>query len=168
MIMKTRTLFTVPMLAICVSLALGACSYRLPQQQVVAESDHVTLRLAEAADRAAQALETLSAIENQRTPARVDPLVDDVPQDLRRSLTVKWAGPIGPIAEAIAARIGYRYASSGNTPEIPVIVTVDARQTPAVKLLRDIGYQMGKRGELVVDPMSKTIEVVYAAAHEDY
>ena len=147
---------------------LGACSYRLPERQVVAESDHVTLRLAEAADRAAQALETLSAIENQRTPARVEPLIDDVPAELRRSLSVKWAGPISPLTEAVAARIGYRFLTSGNTPAIPVIVTVDARQTPAVNLLRDIGYQMGRRGELIVDPASKTIEVVYAAAHEDY
>ncbi|MBL4590103.1 MAG: hypothetical protein JKY11_08510, partial [Alphaproteobacteria bacterium] len=69
-------------------LAISACStnkgdfYNNPQ--VVADPDKVSVMLAQAADRASVALETLASIEQTRTPAAIEHPVTSLPPELKR------------------------------------------------------------------------------------
>ncbi|MCK5374335.1 MAG: DotD/TraH family lipoprotein [Alphaproteobacteria bacterium] len=130
--------------------------------QIVASPDSVSMMLAESADRASSALETLAAVEQARTPAISMSPIGEVPQELRRTITVNWVGPIEPIAKTLADRAGYSFLILGNEPSIPVVVSVDTENARVVDVLRDIGLQLGKRGDVKVDANSRMIEIYYA------
>ncbi len=130
--------------------------------QIVASPDSVSLMLAESADRASEALETLAAVEKARTPAADMAPVKNVPSELRRAITVNWVGPIEPIAKTLADRAGYGFVVLGSTPAIPVVVSVDAENTRVIDVLRDVGLQLGMRGDVKVDAESKMIEIYYS------
>ncbi len=152
-------------IALCfVVLALSACSSAksvFDEPQLVASPDKVSLMLAEAADRASTATETLAAVEFARTPsASVDP-IENAPPELRRAMTINWVGPIEPIAGQLSDRAGYEFMAIGNAPPVPVIVSIDVENRPVIDILRDIGLQLGKRGDIKVDARRKMIEIHY-------
>ncbi len=130
--------------------------------QIVASPDTVSAMLAESADRASAALQTLASVEKARTPAVDMSPVADVPVELRRAISVNWVGPIEPIAKTLADRAGYGFLVLGNPPSIPVVVSVDAENTRVVDALRDIGLQLGMRGDVKVDAQSRMVEIYYA------
>jgi defect-in-organelle-trafficking protein DotD len=149
----------------CVVTAFAAvvgCTKNLPKPQLVAEPDNVTLRLAQAADRAANALDTLAAIEQVRSPSDLPPLAAGAPPELRRSVTVNWIGPVEPLVRQLADRASYKVVVSGNAPEAAIIISMNARNQPVIEALRDIGLQLAARGELRVDANLKTVELSYA------
>ncbi len=129
--------------------------------QIVASPDTVSAMLAESADRASLALEELAAVEKTRTPAASMSPVADVPMELRRTITVNWVGPIEPIAKTLADRAGYSFLVLGNQPFIPVVVSIDAENTRVIDVLRDIGLQLGMRGDVKVDAESRSVELHY-------
>ena len=149
-------------LIVSAALLLGACAINPPKPQLVAEPDNVTLRLAQAADRAANALDQLAAIEQNRTPTDLPPLASSAPPELRRSVTVNWSGPVEPLAKQLADRASYTLQISGNAPETAIIASVNVRNEPVIEVLRDIGLQLGDRAELKVDANLKTVELSYA------
>lgn len=140
---------------------LLACAPKV-EPQLVAEPDLVTLRLADAADRAAKSLEKLAAVESARTPVDLPPLVAGAPPELRRSITVEWAGPVEPLVQQLANRAGYHFQLSGSDPAIALIVEVTAFRKPIIEVLRDVGLQLGDRAQVHVDAQAEKIEVVYA------
>lgn len=140
---------------------LAACG-NPPKPQLVVEPENVTMRLAQAADRASNALDTLASIEQVRTPTDLPPLAASAPAELRRSVTVNWIGPIEPIAKQLADRASYRFDVTGNVPETPVIVSMNVRNQPVIEGLRDLGLQLGGRAELKVDANLHRIELHYA------
>jgi defect-in-organelle-trafficking protein DotD len=148
---------------LCISLLFGlvACAARQPHPQLVAEPDQVTMRLAQAADRAANALDSLASIEQTRTPTDLPPLAANAPLELRRSITVNWYGPVEPLAQTLADRASYKLLITGNAPENAVIVTINARNQPVIETLRDIGLQMGTRATLRVDAGQRVVELNY-------
>lgn len=159
--------FSLLSLPLLLSLAVAGCSMignnkvKVETPQLVAAPDKVSLMLADAADRAAKSLEVLAAVEQERTPAASVAPIANAPLELRRAITVSWTGPVEPITKKIAGRSGYEFLSLGSAPPVPVIVTLDVQNKPVIDVLRDIGLQLGKRGDLVVDGTRKVIEVHY-------
>lgn len=143
------------------AFGITACGNQ-PKPQLVVEPENVTMRLAQAADRASNALDTLASIEQVRTPTDLPPLAASAPPELRRSVTVNWIGPIEPIAKQLADRASYRFDITGNKPETPVIVSMNVRNQSVIEGLRDLGLQLGKRAELKVDANLRRIELHYA------
>lgn len=130
--------------------------------QLVAEPDGPTLMLADAADRATRALETLAAVEQSRTPsAQTAAIVPNAPPELQKAVSFSWAGPVEPVARDMAGRAGYQFRTVGNAPVTPIVVTISAYNTPIVEVLRDIGLQMGTRADLRVDANTRLVEIVY-------
>ncbi len=150
----------------CVFLLLStsACTTFIQQQdhQMVAEPDPIALRLASAVDKATSALQTLASVEQARTPSATVEMAPGAPQELRRTMSVEWTGPIETITQRVAARAGYSFNVSGDRPPAPVIVDISAVEKPVIELLRDIGLQAGSRANIVVNADAKTIEVSYA------
>lgn len=157
-VMKTlvKTLITLGFSAL-----LAACQTNQPKPQLVVEPDQVTARLAQAADRAANALDTLAAIEQVRTPTDLPPLAASAPPELRRSVTVNWIGPAEPLAKQLADRASYQFKVTGNMPSTPVMVSLNVRNQPVIETLRDVGLQLGKRADLRVDPGQRVVELSY-------
>lgn len=147
------------------ALGASACSsiekHSNDEPQVVAAPDTVTAMLADAADRASNALQTLASIESTRTPATNVGPVGNAPPELRRSITVNWIGPVEPIATTLAQRAGYEFLTIGTPPPVPVVVSIDAENRPVIDILRDIGLQLGVRGDVKVDSQSRVVEIHY-------
>ncbi len=129
--------------------------------QIVASPDTVSAMLAESADRASAALEALAAVERAKSPVPAMSTISNVPIELRRTITVNWVGPIEPIAKTLADRAGYSFLTLGYGPVIPVVVSVDAENKRVIDVLRDIGLQLGMRGDINVDANNRTVELHY-------
>lgn len=147
------------------ALFLSACetaqSFSNEKPQLVADPDAVSAMLADAADRASTALQTLAAVEYSRTPGVAVNPVGDAPSELRRAITVNWVGPAEPITKSLADRASYTFATVGSPPPTPVVVSVDAENKPVIEVLRDIGLQLGLRGDIRVDGQRRVVEIHY-------
>ena len=154
--------------AACLSLLLSGCAvHGRVDQQLVAEPDPLSLRLAAAVDKASGALETLASVEQARNPGASIQAVPYAPQELRRTMTVNWTGPIEPIVQRLADRAGYEMQVNGDVPPAPVVVTLTARQKMVIDVLRDLGLQAGQRADVVVDPERRVVELNYAPVSGD-
>ena len=76
--------------------------------------------------------------------------------------TIDWSGPVCPLLRQIAKASGYRVRVLGTEPAIPVIVTIYQKNALLGDILRDVGYQCGRRAAVVVYPESQVIELRYA------
>jgi defect-in-organelle-trafficking protein DotD len=131
---------------------------------VATEPDLVSTRIAQAAEKAAKALDTISGIEQVRSP--IAPQEDDyasAPPSLTQTITVKWAGPVEQMLQTLATRAGLRFRASGPRPPVALTIAVDAYQKPMIEVLKDIGLQAGRRADVRVDPTGSVIEIRYAA-----
>ncbi|MDD3020339.1 MAG: DotD/TraH family lipoprotein [Alphaproteobacteria bacterium] len=160
-----RSLFLV--FSLCVlSLALSACETYSPVKvkdpQLVAQPDKVSMMLAQAADRASNALETLAAVEQKRTPEAGVPAIGNVPAELRRAVTVNWIGPVDSITKMLADRAGYKFVTLGAVPATPVVVEVNVTNKPVIDVLRSIGLQLGPRANVHVNSSAKLVELGYS------
>ena len=160
-----RTSFLSTFLFISLAAGVSACSslekHSNDEPQIVAAPDNVTAMLASAADRASTALQTLAAIEATRTPATNIGPVGNAPTELRRAITVNWIGPAEPITNTLAERAGYQFMTIGSPPPVPTVVSVDVENRPVIDVLRNIGLQLGGRGDIKVDSQHRIIEIHY-------
>lgn len=156
------------LLAAAGCLALGACASKqavVPPQG--GPSPAIENRLAEAANRAVEAQETLARVQVARTkPAQSQLDETSLPEELKRQATLDWSGPAHEAAGRIAALIGYDFRVTGNPPSIPPMIHVSVQDLPAAKALENIGYQSWPFGEVAVDPNAKRVEFRYLQNHQ--
>lgn len=76
--------------------------------------------------------------------------------------TIDWSGPVEPLLRQVAAASDYRVRVLGTSPAIPVMVSVFTKNAMLGDILRDIGYQCGRRATVVIYPASRVIELRYA------
>ncbi len=154
--------FTGFVFLVCALISLAGCTKPIrANPQVAAQPDSVSAMLADAADRAANSLETLAAVEQSRSPEVAVAPVGNAPPELRRAITVNWVGPVEPITKALASRASYNFVVVGNAPPTPVVVSIDKENMPVIEVLRDIGLQLGMRGDIKVDSASRVVELHY-------
>ncbi len=149
---------------IAILTLVSSCAYapKTGQVQLVAEPDSVDLMLADAADRATRALETLAAMEQNQMPIKSIAAVPNAPQELQRAVTFDWTGPIEPLVEELARKAGYRYGVIGNKPVLPITISTVANNKPLINVFRDIGMQMGARADLNIDAQTRMVEIQYS------
>jgi defect-in-organelle-trafficking protein DotD len=142
--------------------ALSGCADHKRNAQVVTSPDKVSLMLAEAADRASNSLETLASIEQSKAPGVAVQPIHNAPEELARAITITWVGPPEQILRKLADRASYNFVTIGNRPPVPLVVNVDVQNQPVIEVLRDIGLQLGVRGDVKVDSERGIIELHYA------
>jgi defect-in-organelle-trafficking protein DotD len=76
--------------------------------------------------------------------------------------SIDWSGPVEPLVKQIAKAANYRMRVLGTSPAIPVLVTVYDKNMMLADILRDVGYQCGRRASVTVFPESRVIELQYA------
>ncbi len=155
-----------PLFLLWAVFSLAACTttekFSNDTPQMVAAPDAVSAMLADAADKASNALQTLASVEAARTPPAVMPPVGEAPAELRRAVSVNWIGPVEPIAQKLSERAGYQFMVIGAPPVTPIVVSIDAENRPVIDVLRDIGLQLGVRADVKVDGDQHVIEIHYA------
>jgi defect-in-organelle-trafficking protein DotD len=154
-------------LALSALVLVAACApgkpYKYKNPQLVADPDKVSAQLAQAADRASNALQTLAAVEQTRTPSASTAPLDDVPMELKRAVSIEWVGPAEEVLLQMANRASYSFDVIGEGPSNPLIVTLNVENTPIIDVLRSIGYQVGTQGDVSVDAVQKRVELRYTS-----
>lgn len=155
--------FSILLTACAVSVATACTPHTATvDRQMVAEPDPIGLRLASAVDRASAALQTLASVEQARNPAASVQAAPNAPQELRRVVSLDWNGPIEPVVRKLADRAGYKFQILGDTPPVPIVVTVRSVEKSVIDVLRDIGLQAGSRADIIVDAERRMVEINYA------
>lgn len=132
----------------------------------LAAPDTVTLRLAEAAEKAANSLDNISRIEQVRTPmaqpANADDDIAGAPPELAEPVTITWTGPLERYMQAMASRAGYSFRTIGSPPPVPLTVAIDVHQQPLLNAIKSAALQVSGRADVVLDASRQSIEVRYA------
>ncbi len=149
-----------------IGLVLSACTpsnrVEVRDPQVVTSPDKVSLMLAEAADKASSALETLAAVEQSRSSAVAVQPIHNAPPELKRAMTINWIGPAEQLTKKLADRASYTFLAVGDRPPVPLTVSIDVENRPVIDILRDVGLQLGVRADIKVDSTRRMIELHYA------
>lgn len=134
---------------------------------VVTETPPLTAEqeIAVHADEVNQSLEELYLIERAKKPENLvvtaTPLLGVTHPTLRQPLSIDWSGPAEPLLAEIALRTHYRLKIMGTPPAIPMLVSVNSRQAPAQEVLQNIRSQIYERGDLLIFPEQRVMELMY-------
>ncbi len=155
---------TMPTMALLgAGLLVAGCVTTTSVTPVATEPDVVSVRLAQAAEKASNALDTLSGIEQYREPQLPAPAdYSSAPPALTQLISIQWSGPIDQILQTLATRAGMRYKIIGSASGIPLLVNLDVYQKPLIEVLHDLGLQAGRRADVSVDNINNSIEIRYA------
>jgi defect in organelle trafficking protein DotD len=154
--MQIRFFLTMSLLA----LLLSACVSAPPQRPKLDDTD---TSLAQASYSVSRSLSSLS-----ETAQAAHPLPDLAPPPSPESYgmggltSVDWSGPVEPLIKQLAGAANYRVRVLGTPPGIPVLVSVYDKNMMLADILRDVGYQCGRRASVVVYPESRVVELRYA------
>ncbi len=147
-------------LGFVIVLALSACSSNAPKTYELGESETT---LAEASYSVSRSMVDLAETAQAAHPLpKLAPPPSPASYGMGMATSIDWSGPVAPLLRQVAKTAGYRLRVLGTAPSIPVIVTVYARNVMLGDVLRDIGYQCGRRASVVVFPESRVIELRYA------
>lgn len=144
-------------------LALSLCACKTPTQPQGYNVSKSEASLAEASYSVSRSLVDLA-----ETAQAAHPLPDLAPPPSPATYgmggltTIDWSGPVEPLLRQVAKAANYRVRVLGTPPAIPVIVTIYAKNVMLGDVLRDIGYQCGRRAAVVIYPESRVIELRYA------
>lgn len=143
------------------SLLLFACAQPKPPQGY--NMNRAETSLAEASYSVSRSVVDLSETAQAAHPGIAMP---DSPSPatygMGGTVTIDWSGPVEPLVQQIARAANYRTRILGTRPAIPVIVTVYTKNVMLGDVLRDVGFQCGRRATVVVYPGSQVIELRYA------
>ncbi|WP_086923306.1 DotD/TraH family lipoprotein [Variovorax sp. JS1663] len=76
-------------------------------------------------------------------------------------LWVTWRGDANDLLRNLEPVTGQKLSVTGPTPRLPLYVQVHALGVPVDEVMRDIGYQLGQRADLVLLPSG--VEIRYRA-----
>lgn len=143
------------------SLILCACAAPKPPRGYDLNSNETTL--AEASYAVSRSLTDLAETAQAAHPLpSLAPPPSPATYGMAGLTTVDWSGPVEPLLKQMAMASNYRVRVLGTEPAIPVIVTIAAKNVMLGDVLRDVGYQCGRRASVVVYPGSRVIELRYA------
>ncbi len=142
-------------------LTLSACASPKPPQSYNVSSNQASL--AEASYAVSRSMVDLAETAQAARPAHdVAPPPSPATYGMAGLTSVDWSGPVEPLIKQIATAAKYRIRVLGVAPAIPIIVTVYSTNAMLGDILRDIGYQCGRRAVVLVFPVSHVIELRYA------
>lgn len=144
-----------------VSFALSGCSTPCSPMRSLGCTE---TSLSEASFNVSRSIVALSETAQAARPLpKLDPPPDPASYCMGFATSVDWSGPVEPLVREIAKTADYRFRVLGCRPAIPVLVSVYAKNTLLGDILRDVGYQCGRRAAVVIFPDSRVIELRYAS-----
>lgn len=141
-------------------LAITACTPKPPAGNPLDSTDS---SLAEASYAVSRSISSLSETAQAAHPIpRLDPPPNPASYGMGGLTSIDWSGPVEPLLRQMAKASGYRVRVLGTEPAIPVLVTVYDKNMILADILRDVGFQCGRRATVVIYPDARVIELRYA------
>lgn len=146
-------------IAILFTLILAGCATPPPHKTF----DAASASLAEASYSVSRSLVNLSEIAQAGHPIPDLSTGTNVPIHGMTALTsVDWSGPVEPLVKQIAKASNFRVRILGRPPAIPILVSIYDKNRMISDVLRDVGFQCGRRASIIVYPEERVIELRYA------
>ncbi len=121
--------------------------------------DPAEARLAEAVLSAERSLSLIAETRSAEADLRVPDVPENVPPELLLKVTLDYIGPLEELARQLAAGAGYGLVTAGRPPPAPVLVEIEADDTPLIHIFRDAGMQAADRALLTVDAGRMTVRL---------
>jgi defect in organelle trafficking protein DotD len=146
-------------LTTALTLVLSACT--APPQE--APLSNASASLAEASYSVSRSISSLSEVAQAAHPLpKLDPPPNPESYGMAGLASIDWSGPVEPLIRQFAKMTGYRVRVLGTQPAIPVLVAVYDKNMMVADIIRDIGYQCGRRAAIIIYPESRVLELRYA------
>jgi defect-in-organelle-trafficking protein DotD len=139
-------------------LALAGCA-KPPASNTL---DSPGTSLAEASYSVSRSIASLSETAQAAHPVPTEPPPNPASYGMAGLTSIDWSGPVEPLVKQIGKTANYHVRVLGVSPAIPVLVTLYDKNRMLADVLRDVGYQCGRRATIVVYPESRVIELRYA------
>ena len=157
--MKTKNFFLV-----AISLLLTGCT---TGSKVIITNSDGDLQTAEAkltatADSISKSLRELAEIDRAIHPqVKLPNPINLGETGIGQLVSIDWNGPVGSLVKKISEVANYKFKVLGTSPAIPILRSISAKDTPLSDVLRDVGFQCGKKANIVLYQKSKVIELRY-------
>ncbi len=134
-----------------------------PDTFVYAPSDKdVQAKLIEAAASISDSLRDLASIDKATHPGiKMPPRFNPAMVGMAKRASIKWTGPVEPLIKQIAEATNYHVKVLGVAPPIPPIVSINAKNTQILDILRDAEFQSEKKARIKLYPGQRIIELRY-------
>lgn len=142
------------------ALVLGGCA--TPPVKSPAP-DSVLVQLSSAAQDVRSSLHRLADAEQFAKRHRLpgERLTAPAIPGMDRQVTMPWQGRLEEAVARLTHLSGYHLDVSGKAPAMPILVNLGPRPAPISGMLRNLGLQAGNRADVVVDPSTRTVSLVY-------
>ncbi len=151
--------FTVLLMVISSFILMG-CAPRPTPKVSFNDTD---ASLAEASYAVSRSMTRLSETAEAAHPLpQLPPSPDPASYGMAGKTSVDWSGPVEPLVREMAKVTGYHLRVLGKEPAIPLMVSVYNQNTMIADILRDVGFQCGRRATVAVYPDDRIIELRYA------
>lgn len=84
-----------------------------------------------------------------------------VPEDLRRTVSFAWNGPLDAAVEKLAASIGYTFYTSGPATQKPLTVAIQISSVPVYQVFQALGEEAGMQATVQLDPQHHQVQVIH-------
>ena len=119
-------------------------------------------QIAEAAAGVSQTLNDLAAMQRAKDPGMYRDMPDVGSSRQTAGLaSVNWVGPVEPLLDQIAKKIGFRFVRYGQRTATPIIVSIDAHQQSLATIIQDISYQSQSHAVVKINSAKHLLELRY-------
>ena len=160
--MKLKLISILSICFLLCSCGTKSVSAKRPPQN--APSTDASIKLAEAANSVSRSLIELAKIEKESKPAKTKNLVNANSYNLQARASVDWSGPIEELLQRLSKASFYRLRVLGNSPAIPVLVSINSHDNLLSDIFRNIDFLAGDKADIRIYPNNKIVELRYAKA----
>jgi len=145
--------------ALVAGLALAGCARTIPVPTTV-----VTPGMPSPEEALRQSMQHVDAemTELGRLSPAVERLSEPVlPEDLQRTVSFVWNGPLDKAVAKLAASVGYVFYTTGPAGQLPLDVSVQMSSVPVYRVFEALGVEAGTRATVQVDPLHHQVQVIH-------
>ena len=97
----------------------------------------------------------------QLTPSATQVDQPVLPEDLRRTVTFTWNGPLDAGVAKLAASIGYTFYTTGPASQRPLNVAIQISSVPVYQVFQALGEEAGTQATVQLDPQHHQVQVIH-------
>ena len=99
----------------------------------------------------------------QLTPSTTEVDQPVLPDELRRTVTFTWNGPLDAGVAKLAASIGYSFYTTGPASQQPLNVAIQISSVPVYQVFQALGEEAGAQATVQLDPLHHQVQVIHHA-----
>jgi defect-in-organelle-trafficking protein DotD len=99
----------------------------------------------------------------QFTPSMTQVDQPVLPEDLRRTVSFTWDGPLDAGVAKLAASIGYTFYTTGPASQLPLNVAIQISSVPVYQVFQALGEEAGAQATVQLDPQHHQVQVIHHA-----